>query len=88
MSLGTDYQHAEGIIERALDNGITYFDTADVYDKGVNEEIVGKALKNIKIVMISLSVQKLVTIAKKMALHSGTLLKIILNQRSKNHCAV
>lgn len=45
MSLGTDYQHAEGIIERALDNGITYFDTADVYDKGVNEEIAGKALK-------------------------------------------
>ncbi|MCU5745457.1 aldo/keto reductase [Staphylococcus sp. SQ8-PEA] len=45
MSLGTDYNHAEGIINHALENGITYFDTADVYDKGVNEEIVGKALK-------------------------------------------
>lgn len=45
MSLGTAYDHAEGIIERAIEHGITYFDTADIYDKGVNEEIVGKALK-------------------------------------------
>lgn len=45
MSLGTAYDHAESIIERAIEHGITYFDTADIYDKGVNEEIVGKALK-------------------------------------------
>ncbi|MDT3895059.1 aldo/keto reductase, partial [Staphylococcus arlettae] len=42
---GTAYDHAESIIERAIEHGITYFDTADIYDKGVNEEIVGKALK-------------------------------------------
>lgn len=45
MSLGTDYDKAETIIESAIEQGITYFDTADVYDKGVNENIVGKALK-------------------------------------------
>src|SRR5699024_2698985 len=45
MSLGTDYETAEPIIERAIEHGITYFDTADIYDKGVNEDIVGKALK-------------------------------------------
>ena len=45
MSLGTDYKKAQPIIESAIDNGITYFDTADTYDQGVNEEIVGKALK-------------------------------------------
>ncbi|ANK37241.1 MULTISPECIES: aldo/keto reductase [Staphylococcus] len=45
MSLGTDYKKAEPIIERAIEQGITYFDTADIYDKGVNEDIVGKALK-------------------------------------------
>lgn len=45
MSLGTDYKKALPIIESAIDNGITYFDTADIYDQGVNEEIVGKALK-------------------------------------------
>ena len=45
MSLGTDYKKAQLIIESAIDNGITYFDTADIYDQGVNEEIVGKALK-------------------------------------------
>ena len=45
MSLGTNKKQAEPIIERAIEHGITYFDTADIYDKGVNEEIVGKALK-------------------------------------------
>lgn len=45
MSLGTDYKKAQPIIESAIDNGITYFDTADIYDQGINEEIVGKALK-------------------------------------------
>ncbi|PNZ67258.1 aldo/keto reductase [Staphylococcus croceilyticus] len=45
MSLGTNYQEAEPIIETAIEEGITYFDTADIYDCGVNEEIVGKALK-------------------------------------------
>ena len=45
MSLGTDINQAEPIIERAIEHGITYFDTADIYDKGVNEDIVGKTLK-------------------------------------------
>ncbi|MBO1197898.1 aldo/keto reductase [Staphylococcus simiae] len=45
MSLGTDFKKAQPIIERAIEQGITYFDTADMYDKGVNEEIVGRALK-------------------------------------------
>lgn len=45
MSLGTDIKQAEPIIERAIEQGITYFDTADIYDKGVNEDIVGSVLK-------------------------------------------
>lgn len=45
MSLPTDFNEAQKIIETAVDNGINYFDTADLYDKGINEEIVGKALK-------------------------------------------
>lgn len=58
MSLGTDYKTAEPIIDRAIEHGITYFDTADMYDKGINEQIVGKALKNTNNVMILLSEQK------------------------------
>ena len=39
--------HDEGIavIHRALDAGINFIDTADVYARGESEEIVGKALK-------------------------------------------
>ena len=34
------------LINKALDGGINFFDTADLYDKGKNEEIVGEALKH------------------------------------------
>lgn len=45
MSLGTDTQKARDIMTAALDQGINYLDTADLYDFGVNEEIVGAAIK-------------------------------------------
>lgn len=32
------------LLRKAVDAGINFFDTADLYDKGVNEEMVGKAL--------------------------------------------
>lgn len=48
MSLGTDEKKANEIIQAALETGINYFDTADLYDYGVNEEIVGKALKPVR----------------------------------------
>jgi len=39
-----DHDAAIRIIHRALDAGITFIDTADVYSHGESEEIVGKAL--------------------------------------------
>lgn len=44
MSLGTNEKQAQEIVETALESGITYFDTADIYDKGENEKIVGNIL--------------------------------------------
>nr|WP_283247385.1 aldo/keto reductase [Lederbergia citrea] len=46
MSIGTEEKKATHIIEAALDSGINYFDTADLYDFGVNEEIIGKTLSS------------------------------------------
>ncbi|MEH7222851.1 aldo/keto reductase [Bacillus sp. JJ1566] len=46
MSIGTDENKALQLIDAALDLGINYFDTADLYDQGLNEEFVGKALKS------------------------------------------
>ena len=40
----TDHQDSIRIIHRALDAGINFIDTADVYAAGESEEIVGKAL--------------------------------------------
>jgi len=39
-----EHQDAVEIIHRALDAGINFIDTADVYSRGESEEIVGKAL--------------------------------------------
>jgi aryl-alcohol dehydrogenase-like predicted oxidoreductase len=41
-----DHDDSIRIIHRALDAGINFIDTADVYARGESEEIVGKALAN------------------------------------------
>jgi aryl-alcohol dehydrogenase-like predicted oxidoreductase len=40
----TDHEDSIRIIHRALEAGINFIDTADVYSRGESEEIVGKAL--------------------------------------------
>src|SRR2546423_3216531 len=41
---GTDHDESIRVIHAALDAGINFVDTADVYSRGESEEIVGKAL--------------------------------------------
>jgi aryl-alcohol dehydrogenase-like predicted oxidoreductase len=41
----TPAAEAHRIVDRALERGITHFDTADVYGKGESERVVGQALK-------------------------------------------
>jgi aryl-alcohol dehydrogenase-like predicted oxidoreductase len=43
-----DHDESTRIIHRALDAGINFVDTADVYSRGESEEIVGKALAQVK----------------------------------------
>jgi aryl-alcohol dehydrogenase-like predicted oxidoreductase len=40
-----DEKKGISIIHRALDLGINYFDTADLYDRGANESVLGSAIK-------------------------------------------
>jgi len=42
-----DHDESVRIIQRALDAGINFIDTADVYSQGESEEIVGKALAQV-----------------------------------------
>jgi len=48
--VGTDWwgdrteEQAVGMVQHALDRGVTYFDTGDVYGHGRSEELVGQAL--------------------------------------------
>ncbi|WP_321941531.1 aldo/keto reductase [Paraburkholderia tropica] len=41
---------AERLVGRALDAGINFIDTADVYSQGISEQITGQALKSLKVV--------------------------------------
>ncbi|MEL7146978.1 MAG: aldo/keto reductase, partial [Bacteroidota bacterium] len=45
MSLEDNQSVATNLIHRAIDHGINCFDTADLYQQGRNEEMVGEALK-------------------------------------------
>lgn len=45
MSLKPEKTSFEHIIDTAIEKGINYFDTADLYDKGLNETLLGEALK-------------------------------------------
>src|ERR1700743_1064895 len=40
-----DEEKSRPLIKQALDLGINFFDTANVYSDGTSEEIVGRALK-------------------------------------------
>lgn len=39
-----DERASMSIIHEAIDRGVNFFDTADLYDRGKNEELIGKAL--------------------------------------------
>ncbi|WP_438350826.1 aldo/keto reductase [Paenibacillus sp. FA6] len=45
MSLGTDESSAIPLVHEALEMGVNFLDTSDLYDGGRNEEIVGKAIQ-------------------------------------------
>ncbi len=44
-----DQDAAERLVGRALDAGINFIDTADVYSEGLSEQITGQALRNLKV---------------------------------------
>ena len=41
-----DAARSERVIQAALDEGVAFFDTADIYSDGRSEEIIGRALRN------------------------------------------
>lgn len=48
MSLPLDEAESTRILQRAVELGVTFFDTADLYDHGKNEALVGTALKAVR----------------------------------------
>lgn len=48
MSLGENQKANTDMLLKAADHGINFFDTADLYQKGLNEAYVGEALKPIR----------------------------------------
>jgi len=46
---GLQQKEADGLIKTAIDAGINFIDTSDVYSKGLSEQITGQALRNLGI---------------------------------------
>ena len=46
---GLDQAASERLLGRAVDAGVNFIDTADVYANGLSEEVTGQALRNLKI---------------------------------------
>jgi aryl-alcohol dehydrogenase-like predicted oxidoreductase len=46
MSLKGSFEENSVLINSAVDRGINFFDTADLYDKGENEKMIGRILKD------------------------------------------
>jgi aryl-alcohol dehydrogenase-like predicted oxidoreductase len=44
FGMGLDYAQSETVVRAALDHGITFFDTADIYGRTRSEEFIGRAL--------------------------------------------
>lgn len=42
-----DANQAEPIVRRAVEAGVTFFDTADMYDQGASEEVTGRLLSGL-----------------------------------------
>ena len=49
MDWALNEEDSRAIVRHALDGGINFFDTADVYSQGESEEILGRALKDFKV---------------------------------------
>ena len=45
---GIDKKESIKLINQALDQGINFIETADIYGEGTSEEIIGKAIENIR----------------------------------------
>lgn len=43
---GFDNEHADRILHTAIDNGINFIDTADVYESGMSEKAVGRVVRS------------------------------------------
>ena len=42
-----NFDEARPIVQRAVERGINFFDTADMYSAGVSEEVTGKCLREL-----------------------------------------
>lgn len=66
------YEESDRLIHAALDQGINFFDTANVYSKGTSEEYLGKSLKNVQ--------RDKVVLASKVYFNEGRLSKSAINK--------
>lgn len=63
---GADSRESEALIRTALDHGINFFDTSDIYGQGDSERLLGKVLANRSDVVICTKIGKVLSPARRL----------------------
>ncbi|CAD7026912.1 aldo/keto reductase [Pseudorhizobium halotolerans] len=73
--LGASAEEAENVLRTALDAGITFFDTSNVYAQGGSERLVGQAVKGRSDILICTKVGKYLPMTTRLLLPLKSLIK-------------
>ncbi|MFG1275639.1 aldo/keto reductase [Xanthobacter flavus] len=66
--LGASKEQSEHLLRTALDNGVTFFDTSDIYGQGESERLLGRATAGRDDIMICTKVGKHLALSKRLLL--------------------
>lgn len=64
--MGSSIEEAEALVQCALDNGVTFFDTASCYGQGDSERILGRVIGNRKEILLVTKVGKKIPLKAKL----------------------
>lgn len=78
--LGASKEDAEILLRAALDNGVTFFDTSDIYAQGESESLLGKAIVGRRDVIICTKAGKYLPLSRRLLLPFKSLIKQVASR--------
>jgi aryl-alcohol dehydrogenase-like predicted oxidoreductase len=80
--LGANERQSANLIAAALDHGINFFDTSDIYGQGDSERILGRVLRNRQDVVICTKIGKVISPTRRLLLPLKQIIRGVTNRSS------